>query len=402
MPLYEYKAIEQDGNDVKGMLDAYDLDDLRSQLKQNQLFLKKAKVVEHKKPNMFFALSSKTSKTKIVLFIRQLSVMIDAGIAVEDAIKTLRNQEEDKALKNALVEVYDDILKGEFLSDALGKHPKIFPPFFKNMMYVGEISGNLPRVLNKLADYYERDLKIKSKAKNSMIYPMFLGIIIVLVFIFLLVFIVPKFEDMISEMGGEVPVITQIVMNMSYFFRNNYIFIIIALLIVGSIGYLFFNKTKKGIYLRDKIKLSFPIIRKVNYYLITTRFSRGFAVLTASGITVLDAMETTGKLMENKYFEKKFEQAIDDVKKGKKITRAVASLKFFPQMLIEMLSVGEQTGRLDNVLEKTADYFDDRVEQSIARAVAALEPMIIIIAGFLVGFVILAVLLPLIAVLNTI
>lgn len=402
MPLYEYKAIEQDGNDVKGMLDAYDLDDLRSQLKQNQLFLKKAKVVEHKKPNMFFALSSKTSKTKIVLFIRQLSVMIDAGIAVEDAIKTLRNQEEDKALKNALVEVYDDILKGEFLSDALGKHPKIFPPFFKNMMYVGEISGNLPRVLNKLADYYERDLKIKSKAKNSMIYPMFLGIIIVLVFIFLLVFIVPKFEDMISEMGGEVPVITQIVMNMSYFFRNNYIFIIIALLIVGSIGYLFFNKTKKGIYLRDKIKLSFPIIGKVNYYLITTRFSRGFAVLTASGITVLDAMETTGKLMENKYFEKKFEQAIDDVKKGKKITRAVASLKFFPQMLIEMLSVGEQTGRLDNVLEKTADYFDDRVEQSIARAVAALEPMIIIIAGFLVGFVILAVLLPLIAVLNTI
>lgn len=402
MPLYEYKAIEQDGNDVKGMLDAYDLDDLRSQLKQNQLFLKKAKVVEHKKPNMFFALSSKTSKTKIVLFIRQLSVMIDAGIAVEDAIKTLRNQEEDKALKNALVEVYDDILKGEFLSDALGKHPKIFPPFFKNMMYVGEISGNLPRVLNKLADYYERDLKIKSKAKNSMIYPMFLGIIIVLVFIFLLVFIVPKFEDMISEMGGEVPVITQIVMNMSYFFRNNYIFIIIALLIVGSIGYLFFNKTKKGIYLRDKIKLSFPIIGKVNYYLITTRFSRGFAVLTASGITVLDAMETTGKLMENKYFEKKFEQAIDDVKKGKKITRAVASLKFFPQMLIEMLSVGEQTGRLDNVLEKTADYFDDRVEQSIARAVAALEPMIIIIAGFLVGFVILAVLLPLIEVLNTI
>lgn len=402
MPLYEYKAIEQDGNDVKGMLDAYDLDDLRSQLKQNQLFLKKAKVVEHKKPNMFFALSSKTSKTKIVLFIRQLSVMIDAGIAVEDAIKTLRNQEEDKALKNALVEVYDDILKGEFLSDALGKHPKIFPPFFKNMMYVGEISGNLPRVLNKLADYYERDLKIKSKAKNSMIYPMFLGIIIVLVFIFLLVFIVPKFEDMISEMGGEVPVITQIVMNMSYFFRNNYIFIIIALLIVGSIGYLFFNKTKKGIYLRDKIKLSFPIIGKVNYYLITARFSRGFAVLTASGITVLDAMETTGKLMENKYFEKKFEQAIDDVKKGKKITRAVASLKFFPQMLIEMLSVGEQTGRLDNVLEKTADYFDDRVEQSIARAVAALEPMIIIIAGFLVGFVILAVLLPLIAVLNTI
>lgn len=402
MPLYEYKAIEQDGYDVKGMLDAYDLDDLRSQLKQNQLFLKKAKVVEHKKPNMFFALSSKTSKTKIVLFIRQLSVMIDAGIAVEDAIKTLRNQEEDKALKNALVEVYDDILKGEFLSDALGKHPKIFPPFFKNMMYVGEISGNLPRVLNKLADYYERDLKIKSKAKNSMIYPMFLGIIIVLVFIFLLVFIVPQFEDMISEMGGEVPVITQIVMNMSYFFRNNYIFIIIALLIVGSIGYLFFNKTKKGIYLRDKIKLSFPIIGKVNYYLITTRFSRGFAVLTASGITVLDAMETTGKLMENKYFEKKFEQAIDDVKKGKKITRAVASLKFFPQMLIEMLSVGEQTGRLDDVLEKTADYFDDRLEQSIARAVAALEPMIIIIAGFLVGFVILAVLLPLIEVLNTI
>lgn len=402
MPLYEYKALEQDGTMIKGMMDAYDLEDLRSLLKQNQLFLKTAKIVEHKKPNMFFALSSKTSKTKIVLFIRQLAVMIDAGIAVEDAIKTLRNQEKDKALKNALVQVYDDLLKGEFLSDALGKHPKIFPPFFKNMMYVGEISGNLPKVLNKLADYYERDLKIKSKAKNSMIYPMFLGIIILLVFVFLLVFIVPQFEDMINQMGGDVPLITQIVMNMSKFFQDNYIFILIGLLIFGSLSYLLLNNTKPGIYFKDKMKLKLPIVGKVNYYLITTRFARGFAVLTQSGITVIDAMETTGRLMENKYFEKLFEKTIDDIKKGKKITRAVSQLKFFPQMLIEMLAVGEQTGQLDVVLEKTADYFDDRVEQSIQRAVASLEPLIIIIAGFLVGFVILAVLLPFMAILNTI
>jgi type IV pilus assembly protein PilC len=401
MPLYQYKAQMVDGKVVSDKKIAVDERDLKSILRNDNLFLMEAEEVVEKKKSVFFSVRSSVSKSAVTTFMRQLSVMISSGVSVEDAISTLKFQEASAPFRNILTNIHDDLLKGVFLSDAFAKYPKIFPAFFKNMIYIAELSGSLDMVLVKLADYYERDRKIKGKAKSAMVYPMFLLALIVVVFVFLMVFIIPQFEDMLGELGGEMPLITQIIIDASRFVTLNFPFILTGGLLLILFVFVFF-KTKRGRLTKDYLKLKLPIIKNVTYYLITARFARGFGVLVASGMSIMDSIETIGKLMENKVFEKKFEYAVGEVKRGKRIARSIANLKFFPVMLTEMIAVGEKTGNLDNVLESTANFYDDKLEQSIEKATSALEPLLIIFAGGMVGIVILSIFLPIISLMGSI
>jgi type IV pilus assembly protein PilC len=401
MPLYQYKAQMVDGKVVSDKKIAVDERDLKSILRNDNLFLMEAEEVVEKKKSVFFSVRSSVSKSAVTTFMRQLSVMISSGVSVEDAISTLKFQESSVPFRNILTNIHDDLLKGVFLSDAFAKYPKIFPAFFKNMIYIAELSGSLDMVLVKLADYYERDRKIKGKAKSAMVYPMFLLALIVVVFVFLMVFIIPQFEDMLGELGGEMPLITQIIIDASRFVTLNFPFILTGGLLLILFVFVFF-KTKRGRLTKDYLKLKLPIIKNVTYYLITARFARGFGVLVASGMSIMDSIETIGKLMENKVFEKKFEYAVGEVKRGKRIARSIANLKFFPVMLTEMIAVGEKTGNLDNVLESTANFYDDKLEQSIEKATSALEPLLIIFAGGMVGIVILSIFLPIISLMGSI
>jgi type IV pilus assembly protein PilC len=401
MPLYQYKAQMVDGKVVSDKKIAVDERDLKSILRNDNLFLMEAEEVVEKKKSVFFSVRSSVSKSAVTTFMRQLSVMISSGVSVEDAISTLKFQEASAPFRNVLTNIHDDLLKGVFLSDAFAKYPKIFPAFFKNMIYIAELSGSLDMVLVKLADYYERDRKIKGKAKSAMVYPMFLLALIVVVFVFLMVFIIPQFEDMLGELGGEMPLITQIIIDASRFVTLNFPFILTGGLLLILFVFVFF-KTKRGRLTKDYLKLKLPIIKNVTYYLITARFARGFGVLVASGMSIMDSIETIGKLMENKVFEKKFEYAVGEVKRGKRIARSIANLKFFPVMLTEMIAVGEKTGNLDNVLESTANFYDDKLEQSIEKATSALEPLLIIFAGGMVGIVILSIFLPIISLMGSI
>lgn len=398
---FKYKAKTFDNKTVRGVETADDLRDLQSVLKSQSLTLIRGRKLKESSTNPFFSLSRGIKKQDVVTFIRQLSVMVSAGISVDDAIDTLRAQVTTTAFKKVLTGVYEDLLKGNYLSDSFAKYPKIFPSFFKNMVYVGEVSGNLPYVLNKVADYYERDMRVKAKAKGAMTYPMFLLALILVVFVFLTVYIVPQFDEMFSELGGELPILTKIIVLISGFMQANYLKIIAA--IVGTIIVLWvFFKTKPGRYVKDYLKLKIPLIKKINYSLITSRFARGLGVLISSGMLVIDAIETIGKLMDNVYFEKKFAYAVDEVKRGKRIARSVDNIKFFPKMLIEMILVGESTGSLDVVLEKTADYYDDLLEKTITQATASLEPILIIFAGGVVAVVILAIFLPMMSIMDLI
>ncbi|MFP4187644.1 MAG: type II secretion system F family protein [Acholeplasmataceae bacterium] len=401
MPLYRYKAQMVDGKVISDRKIAVDERDLKSILRNENLFLMEAEEVVEKKKSVFFSIRSTVSKTSVTTFMRQLSVMISSGVSVEDAINTLKFQESSVPFKNVLTSIHDDLLKGVFLSDAFAKYPKVFPPFFKNMIYIAELSGSLDMVLVKLADYYERDRKIKGKAKSAMVYPMFLLFLIVAVFVFLMVFIIPQFEDMLSELGGEMPLITRIIIDASRFVTLNFPFILTGVLLLILLSFLFF-RTKRGRLTKDYLKLKLPLIRTVTYFLITARFARGFGVLVASGMSIMDSIETIGRLMENKVFEKKFEYAVGEVKRGKRIARSIANLKFFPVMLTEMIAVGEKTGNLDNVLESTANFYDEKLEQSIEKATSALEPLLIIFAGGMVGIVILSIFLPIISLMGSI
>lgn len=401
MAVFEYTAAKFDGTVVKGQKEAFDLGDLKTKLRLENLFLREAKELKIKKKSTFFSFSSKIKTDKVVLFMRQLAILINAGVSLKDSIKALYQQETHATFKNILQEIQKDLIQGVMLSESISKYPKVFPSYFKNMIYVSEVSGRLSEVLNLLAEYYENEQRSRAKAKKALMYPTFLFVIILIVFVFLVSFVVPQLHALLVQFDGDLPLVTEIIINISNFFRTQYPAIILGGSAIGLFVYLFL-KTKPGKFTRDYIKLNVPILRNVNKDLITTRFARSLAILISSGVSVMDSIEITGKLMDNVIFEKKFIQVIDFVKKGKRIASSVRTIEFFPVMFVEMIAVGEQTGELDSVLNKVSEYFDEKLTQTIATATTLLEPLLIIFAAGIVGFVILAIFLPLIAIMGSI
>lgn len=399
MPLYIYTAKNLDGKLVKGELDANDVVDLKQRLRATDLTLVKSHLKKNKRPNAFLQLSSKPKRQDIVLFIRQLSIMVSAGIQVEDAVKIVNQQTKSGILKNILITIEEELYKGSLFSDALAKYPKVFPSYFRNMIYIGEMSGQLGIVLKKAADFYEKDEKMKRKASTAMVYPTFIFVAVIAVFIFLLTFIVPRFEDTFNQMGAELPDLTKAVIKISDFVREWWPFMLVGLAAIILLFWLWF-KTKSGKKFKDTMKLKLPILKKINYYLITTRFSKGLSVLVSSGMNVMESIEVIGRLMDNVVFETKFQYVVDEIRRGKKIHQSIEYISFFPKMLVEMINVGESTGSLDEVLALTSDYYDDQLAHSIQKGTQMLEPIMIMFAGALVGVVVLSIFLPMVSMMN--
>ncbi len=394
MKVFEYTATKFDGSTTKGRKEAYDLSDLRTKLRTENLYLKDAKELKIKKKSSFFTLSGKITNEMIVLFMRQLSILINAGVSLTESIKTLYQQETHKLFKNILQEIQTDLMQGVMLSESLGKHPKIFPAYMKNMVYVSELTGEISEILTLLADYYESEHKTRRKAKKAMTYPTFLFIIVIVVFVFLVTFIVPQMEDLFDEFGGELPAITQFVVGISNFFRNNLVAIVFGIAILGFLLFLFL-RTKTGKYVKDTIKLKIPVLKSITKDLIVTRFASSLAIMIKSGVSVMESIETASELMDNKYFEKMFVQVVDFVQKGQRIATSIDAIGFFPAMFVEMVAVGEQTGELEVVLKKVGEYYDDKLTGTIEAATAMLEPMLIVFAAVVVGVVIMSIFLPL-------
>lgn len=401
MALYNCEVLNDLGQKKQLIKEANDLISLKAYLKCENYYLLKAKLIVDKEPNTFFALSSKVKLKEVVMFLRQFSVMIKASISISESLNALKKQNCSKAFKKVLINVHQDILSGLLLSEAFAKHPKVFPKFFTDMVAIGEVSGSLDTVLSSMADYYEKDQKIKRKAKTAMVYPTLLMILIVAVLFFMSLVILPEFEKMINDLGGEIPLITQVILNISSFIKDNILFIGLGLIIVIG-GLILYFKTKVGRYQWDYIKLHLPFIGKINNNLITARFTRAFVILLNSGMNITDCMDNLLKMLGNQVFNEKFRYAIDEVKRGKRIAKAIEVTNLFPMMLVEMINVGEKSGNLEEVLASTTEYFDNNVETSIAKATAALEPMMIIFLGLVVAVVILAVYLPIIAMMQNI
>ena len=401
MPLYKCEIIDKDGKRRIVRLEALSEITLNATIRMNQSYLIKATQIKEKKENTFFAVSSKVKPIEVILFLRQFSVMISAGDTISDSLESLKNQKHSKVFKRVLQDVHDDVLSGVLLSNALSKHPKVFPEYFQNMVAIGESSGNLDKVLESLASYYENDRKIKSKAKTALVYPTFLLALIIIIVFFMTLFIIPQFEDMINELGGEVPLITQIILNISNFIRKYILFIILGILILTFLTILFF-KTKKGKYFKDYMKLKLPFLGTIQKELTTSRFSNAFIILLSSGMNITDCMLNLKRMLGSMVLKKKFEEVIISISKGVSISKALSKMNFFPEILIDMIDVGEKSGNLESVLKSTSGYFQERVDSAITKATAALEPIMIIFLGVIVGVVILAVFLPIISLMQSI
>lgn len=401
MPIYKYNGIKKNNRRISSTISATDPDDLKVRLREQDVFLVKYSILKEHRKSDFLAISSKVKTDEFVTFCQQFSIMLKAGISITDCLDTLRNQPFGTVFKNVISDVYEDVLKGVLLSDAFRKHPKVFPDFYCSMIKVGEIAGNLVEVLNRTSSYYEQDQRTKKKTKTAMIYPTFLSIMILAVVILLMVFVVPQFNSYISQGGGEVPLITQIVMAISSFFVDNIVIILVVLAVI-ALGIFLGLRTKKGQYIKDWMAFHMPVLRSVVRAQMTARFSTSFSILLASGMPIVDCMEALEDVLENQLFAQKFRYAIDEVKRGKRISRSIENTDLFPVMLTQMISVGEESSTLEEVLNNVGDYYTGQLNIAVAKATAVLEPLIIVILGIIVGIVILAVMLPMISMMNSI
>ncbi len=399
MANYSYKAKNLAGEYLEGVIEANSRDEIDYALRDKGYF-----VVDATRQGSEFTLGGlfgSVSVKDLAVFCRQFSVMINSGITIVESIGTLSEQVEKKKLKDALDVIHGDIQKGRLLSTSMELYPEIFPNFMRNMVKVGEASGSLDDILNRLADYYEHDAKIRRKIRTALTYPAILGVMTVGLVVLLMVKILPMFNDILNSTGGEMPLLTVVLMAMSDFMVNNALGLIISIFLV-VIGITYFKKTESGTYWFDSIKLNLPVIKKSVIKVITARFARSLGILLKSGITIINAMDIIGDLIGNVVVEERFQSAKEEIKEGRGIAGPLKRLGLFPPLLIHMVTVGENTGELDEMLARTAGFFDEEVDEAIDKLTGMIEPVMIIIMAVVVGTIILSIMLPMISVLSSV
>lgn len=398
MPKYKFKAIDINNKKIHGVFIAQDDDDLKEIIKNQNYYL-----ISYKKIPESIKLSflEKIKLRDFTLFCRQFSIMIKAGLNLDKSVYILKNSCKNAKLKKILEDVYTDLMKGKMLSEAFAKYPKTFPQFFRNMVEIGEKSGRLDIIFLRLADYYEKESKTKSKVKQALAYPIFLLILSFAVFAVIALFVMPNFKSMFDQFGSELPPISIAVMDISTFLQENIGDLVITILIIVVVFSLL-GKHKEVRKLYDKIKLNMPIFKNITIANITSLFANGFSVLLNSGVSLLSSIDTISRLLGNKIVEEKLQVVKNEISAGKSVAKSLETINIFPSMLIEMIAVGEATGNLEEVLDRIRDYFDEELDIEIKNMTSAIEPVMILFIGLIVVIVLLAIFLPMLELMSSI
>lgn len=341
-----------------------------------------------------FSLRGKVKDKDIVIFTRQFATMIDAGLPLVQALDILSSQVENKTLGKTLAQVKVDVESGATYADALKKHPRIFSELYVNMVAAGEAGGILDTILNRLAAYIEKAMKLKKKVKGAMVYPAVVTSIAVLVIAIIMIFVVPTFSKMFAQLGGTLPWPTRLIIGMSNFIAGIGGLLVAGAIVAVVVFLVQFRRTEKGKYLTDRILLKLPIFGVLLNKVAVAKFTRTLGTLVSSGVPILDGLEITAKTSGNKVIE----YAIDEVRKGvvggKTLAEPITKAKVFPPMVTHMIAVGESTGALDAMLAKIADFYDDEVDAAVSNLTAMMEPMLMVFLGGTVGFIVVAMYLP--------
>lgn len=400
MEKFKYVAVDVDKKRFRGSFLAESESHLREQLAQQNLYLVKCKQVNASTPSSFWSVSGKVKTAELTTFCRQFSIMITSGISIVDSVAVLKQQSYSSYLKSVLEFVHEDINSGSLLSEAMKKHPNAFPDFFRNMVYVGEMSGSLDSVLSSIADYYESDNKIKKQVKSALSYPIMLVVMLLAVMILLVVFVIPTFMDALGNMDINMPGIALALYDISQFIIQNWQIIFLVVLVI-VVGILIFKSTQTGKMFFDMLKVKTPLIKKIQIALQASRFARCFSLLLASGMDVLEALEVVNVILGNRYVEKEFKKIVDDVRQGKSLTESLGEHKLFPDMLQQMVAVGEKTGQLDSVLGRCCSYFDDQVATTLTSVTGIIQPVVLGCLGGVIGVVFYAVYSPMLEIMTS-
>ena len=400
MPTYKYVAVNLQKKKYKGIFIAEDEKDLAVQLTKQNLYLVSASIYKGGTPSAFFTLGTgKVKLSELTTFCRQFSIMISTGIPLLGCIDSLKQQPYSSYFKSILQVISEDIKGGAMLSESLDKHKKVFPDFFRSMVHVGEASGKLDSVFVSLADYYESDAKIKRKVKGALAYPLMLALMTVAIVILMLAFVIPTFRDSLSSLEIEIVGLTKAVYDVSDFLLLYWQILVLAIMILFG-GIYLFSRTKKGKRVFDVIKIKCPLIGRVQINLITARFARAFSLLLSSGMDLATALSTISIILGNTYVEDRFNEAAEDVRYGVSLTNAFQKQNLFPQMLIQMISVGEKTASLEDVLGRSCVFFDEQVESSLSSLTSKIQPTMLIVMGVVIGTLFIAVYSPMLSIMN--
>lgn len=399
--IFKYKAVTETGEIVEGIFEGENSQEVLLMLRGNNYLpisieeIKKGKIKSKKLFN------SSVKKKDLAIFCRQFYTMLDSGISIIDSLDIIEKQTENEILKNATRQVYEDVQKGMTLSKAMKNYQEAFPDLLVNMVEAGEVSGTLDNIMERMAVHYEKENNIENKVKTAFTYPVILIIISIAVVIFLLTIVMPTFITMFENSGNILPGPTRLLLKIGNRLKN-YWFIYILTLFLIVFGIKYYKKTAKGKYFIDSIKIKFPWFKKTNIKIITSRFTRTLSTLLSSGIPLIQAIDVVSKVVNNEVVRKGLEEGIEDIQKGTSLSRAIKKIGYFPPMVYSMINVGEESGALDEMLLRTADFYDEEVEVSLDRMTTMLEPILIVIMAIIVGFIVIAMAMPMFEMVDTI
>lgn len=392
MAKFKYRAMNSDGEKIEGTYESDSRDEVIDFISGNGYYpLKVEEVIEGKAITLNF--NKKVKLKDLAIFCRQFYTMLNAGVPILTCLDILSSQVENQKLKEATKSINDDVAKGEVLSDSMRKYRDIFPDLLVSLVASGEASGNLEDIMLRMANNYEKENKISNKVKSALIYPLVLGIVSVGAVVFILTFVMPTFTEIFEQSGTALPWSTRLLLGLSSGIKNYWYIIII---VIGLITFLIniFLKSDEGIYFSSKLKLKLPILKKINQMIIVSRFTRTMSTLMASGLPLVQALKIVSEVSGNKIAEIELLKIRDKVVRGESLYASMRESGIFPEMLYSMVKIGEETGTLDDILNKTADFYDEELDSIIQTSVALMEPMLIVVMGLIIGFMVASIMIP--------
>ena len=402
MPTYIYEAISKDGKEVTGKIEAESKLVALTRIRNMGYFPSRISEGVPKTSFSFRSLKELGSKSLIrrvkfqnlVSFTRQLATLIGAGLPILKSLRTVAEQPGLGDLKEVISRVADGVERGQTFSEGLANYPRYFSRLYTNMVRAGESGGILEQILRRLADFLEKQMRLKAQVKNALIYPCFVIVTAIGILSLLLTFVIPIFASLFEDLGGDLPLPTRILMEISDIFRHQWYFILLGIFALVGL-YKILNRLPRGKYAIDKIKLYLPISGNLNRNICIARFSRTLATLIGSGVPILQALNIVRETAGNEVISRALGNVHDSIREGESVAQPLLQSGVFPTIVVNMVKVGEESGTLDEMLYRIADNFDEEVERTVGGLTALLEPLLIVLMGLMVGFIVISMIMPL-------
>lgn len=399
MPVFRYKAVTAAGETSEGVLSAAGRQEVMDILRQRQVH--PVSLTEEQSKNVKIKIRKSVNARELSLFCRQFHSMLNAGINILSCLDILRVQIQNKRLRTAIEDVYENVQKGLTLSEAMRRNDKIFPELFLSMVGAGEVSGNLDHIMKRMSIHYEKEFKLANKIKSALVYPAVLMVVAIAVIAFMLTFVMPTFISLFSTSGTELPIPTRIIIGISAFMKERWYIILLALVLLAYVIRRYVQ-TASGRRQIDKLALKLPLVKGLTERTIAARFARTMSTMMASGIPLLQSLESVSGVVNNTLFKEAIENIYNSVRKGQTLAEPVRLSGLFPPMITNMIKIGEESGTMDELLDKSADFFDEEVEISVQRFTTLFEPMMIVVMGLIIGSIVISMLLPMFDMFKTI